>query len=137
MNGYGSASAEVPVGPEPVGDGACVAVFRAPDQEHLALFFIPKHPPRLRPARFPGLPLAAKAPFGGVVNVNVPLVPTFQRDPDVSVVQIESTLGPEHLTYTKQVQRHAVLPNQGHPRHDADHPSSAFESMGPIARGGA
>lgn len=103
--GYGSAYAEVPLSPEPVREGASIAVFRAPDQEgHLALFFYTEaSTPVLAQLVFPGLLLAARAPFGGLVNVNVPLVPTFPRGPDVSVVQIESTLGPEHLTYTEKV----------------------------------
>ena len=103
--GYGTAFAEVPLGPGPIYEGATIAVFRAPDEEgHLALFFYTEaSSPVLAQLVFPGLLLATRLPFGGAVNVNVPLVPTVPDGPDVSVVQIESTLGPEHLIYTESV----------------------------------
>jgi hypothetical protein len=52
--------------------------------------------------------LPARAPFGGLVKVNVPLVPSLPDGPDVSVVQLAATLGPEHLTYTEKVHGRTV-----------------------------
>lgn len=103
--GYGSALAKVPIGPEGVSEGAGIAVLRAPDQEgHLALFLYTESlTPVLAQLVFPGLLLAAKAPFGALMNVNVPVVPTVPAGPDVSVVQIGATLGPEHLVYSEEV----------------------------------
>ena len=98
------------MGPEPVREGASIAVFRAPDEEgHLALFFYTEaSTPILAQLVFPGLLLAAKAPFGGLINVNVPLVPSLPEGPDVSVVEIGATLGPEHLIYTEEVRGQIV-----------------------------
>jgi len=103
--GFGTALADVPIGPEGVRESASVTVLRAPDQEgHLALFFYTESiSPVLAQLVFPGLLLPARAPFGGLLNVNVPLVPAVPTGPDVSVIQLEATLGPEHLTYTEAV----------------------------------
>jgi hypothetical protein len=108
--GYGSAIADVPIGSEGVRESASITVLRAPDQEgHLALFFnTESKTPVLARLVFPGLLLAARAPFGGLLNVNVPLVPTVPNGPDVSVVQLDSTLGPEHLIYTEVVHGRTV-----------------------------
>lgn len=35
--------------------------------------------------------------------MNIPLVPTLPEAPDISVVQVRSTLGPLHLTYYEEV----------------------------------
>jgi hypothetical protein len=105
LMGFGSALAYVPFGPEGVHEGASIRAYRAPNQEgHLALFFYTEAAtPVLAQLIFPGLLLAARAPFGGLIKVNVPLVPTVPDGPYVSVVQMEATLGPEHLIYTEQV----------------------------------
>jgi hypothetical protein len=108
--GYGSALAKVPIGPEGVSEGASIAVLRAPDQEgHLALFLYTESiTPVLAQLVLPGLLLAAKAPFGGLINVNVPLVPSVPGGADVSVIQLQATFGPEHLTYTEKVHGRTV-----------------------------
>jgi hypothetical protein len=108
--GYGSALADVPFGPATVSESATIAAFRAPDQEgHLAFFFYTEsRSPVLAQLVLPGLLLAARAPFGGLVNVSVPLVPSVPQGPDVSVVELRSTLGPEHLTYTEDVRGRTV-----------------------------
>jgi hypothetical protein len=108
--GHGTALANVPIGREGVTESASITALRAPDREgHLALFFYTESiAPVLAQLVLPGLLLAAKAPFGGLINVNVPLVPTVPEGPDVSVVQLAATLGPEHLTYTEKVHGRTV-----------------------------
>jgi hypothetical protein len=51
---------------------------------------------------FAGLLLPAPAPFGGQVNVGVPLVPTLPGAPYISVVRLRATIGPEKVTYYEQ-----------------------------------
>jgi hypothetical protein len=48
---------------------------------------------------FPGLLLPSKAPFGGLVSVGVPLVPTLPGAPYISVIHLHATIGPERVTY--------------------------------------
>jgi hypothetical protein len=105
LMGYGSALAEIQVGPETVRENVEIAIAQAPIQNgHVALLFYAKG---LRPvdARivFPGLLLPAPAPFGGLVQINVPLVASLPEAADVAVVRVRATLGPEHLTYYKRV----------------------------------
>lgn len=99
--GYGTALAEVPIGPEILQETAQVTIFRAPEQNgHLALLlYATGVSPVDAQIVFPGLLLPAPAPFGGSVHVNVPLVPSVPEAPDVAVVKFSSTLGPQHITY--------------------------------------
>ena len=108
--GFGSALAEIPFGPEDVREGASITVFRAPDQEgHLALFlYTESKTPVLAQLVLPSVLLPTSSPFGGRLNVNVPLVPSVPEGSYVSVVQMGSTLGPEHLIYTEVVHGRVV-----------------------------
>ncbi len=99
--GYGTALAEIPIGPEIVHETAHVTLIRAPAHDgHLALlFYAAGEVPVWAPVTFPGFLLPASAPFGGRIDINVPLIPSLPGGPDVAVTQLRSTLGPQHLTY--------------------------------------
>jgi hypothetical protein len=101
LMGYGTALAEISVGPAIERETASVAIVRAPAQEeHLTLLFYANAiSPVSAQLVFPSLLLPAPAPFGGAINIRVPLIPGLPRGPDVAVVRLRSTLGPEHLTY--------------------------------------
>jgi len=47
--------------------------------------------------------LPAAAPFGGLLDIQVPLVPTFPEGPDVTVSELSLVLGPKNLTYYEHV----------------------------------
>jgi hypothetical protein len=47
--------------------------------------------------------LAAPAPYGGEIDIGVPLVESLPGAPDVSVVQIRLRLGPRGLVYYEHV----------------------------------
>lgn len=101
LMGYGTVLAEVPFGPEIVKETAQVSIFRGQEESgHFALLF---YVIGVRPVDaqivFPGLLLPASAPFGGRIDVNVPLVPSLPEASDVAVVKFSSTLGPRHVTY--------------------------------------
>jgi hypothetical protein len=99
--GYGSALAEFPIGPEIVREAAQVTLLRGSTHDpHLALLvFVNAEAPIWAPLTLPALLLPAPAPFGGRIDIKVPLIPTFPGAPDVAVTQLRFTIGPQHLTY--------------------------------------
>jgi hypothetical protein len=105
LMGYGSALAEIPIGPEIFQETAQVTLVRAPVQDgHLALlFFANGASPVSTQIVFPGLILPAPTPFGGRIHIKVPLVPSLPAAPDVALVQLRTTLGPRHITYHENV----------------------------------
>ena len=103
--GYGSVLAEIAIGGEVIDEHATLAVLRAPTVAgHVSLLF---YADGLTPVDaqivFTGALLPASPPFGGLMHVDVPLVPSVPGAPDVAVTQIHGTLGPQHLTYYHHV----------------------------------
>lgn len=111
--GFGTALAEIPVGPDIIREPAEVAIVRAPTKEgRLALlFYADGEAPVSAQIVFPGLLVPAPSPFGGAISIDVPLVPSLPEAPDVAVVRLSSTLGPEHLTYYKRVHGRKIAYN--------------------------
>jgi hypothetical protein len=103
--GEGSALAEIPIGPCVYREKATVTILRAPEENgHLALLlFADGLTPVYAQIAAPGLLLPATVPYGGSVDIAVPLVPGLPGGPDVSVVQLKATLGPLGLTYYEHV----------------------------------
>jgi hypothetical protein len=113
--GTGSAIAEFPVGLEIVHESAPVSIFRAPDkngQIALLLYVTAANPVGVQIA-LPSMLLPAAAPFGGSVQIGVPLVPSFPDSPDVAVVQLTATLGPLGIIYYERVHGRTIA---YHPR---------------------
>ncbi len=105
LMGIGSAVAEIPIGPEIVYERAPVTIFRAPSENGqlaLSLYADGTSPVEARLV-LPSLLLSAPAPFGGRVQIGVPLVPSLPDTPDVAVVQLRTTLGPLGITYYERV----------------------------------
>jgi hypothetical protein len=105
LMGYGTALAQIPVGPEILDETAHVTIFRTTQQSgRLALLIYAEgETPVSAQIVFPGLILPATTPFGGRLDMNVPLVPSLPDGPDVAIVQFHSTLGPQHLRYNERV----------------------------------
>ncbi len=103
--GFGEVFSGIVLGTQIVSELAHVTVMRAPDQEgHLAvLFYANGATPVDARIIFPGLLLPSPAPFGGVVNIAVPLVETLPGAPYVSVISLRSTIGPRKVVYYEQV----------------------------------
>jgi hypothetical protein len=103
--GYGEVLAEIPIAGEVIVEHATLAVLRAPATggQLSLLFYASGLTPVDAQIVFTGALLAAEAPFGGLLKINVPLVPSVPEAPDVAVAQIHGTLGPEHLTYYRRV----------------------------------
>jgi hypothetical protein len=110
LMGYGIALAEIPIGAAIVSETAHVDVFRATnDGGHLALLIYANGAtPVAAQVVFPAVVLPAPAPFGGRLDMTIPLVPSLPEAPDVAVVQFRSTLGPLHLRYREQVHGRVV-----------------------------
>lgn len=97
--GFGTATAEIQIGPEIERETADVAIVRAPEEEgHLSLLFYANGTS----------PVDAQIVFSGSlqpalggesIHIDVPLVPTLPEGPDVAVVQLHATVGPRGLTY--------------------------------------
>jgi hypothetical protein len=105
--GHGSVLAEIAIGEAVISEHATLAVLRAPTRNgHTSLlFYADGKTPVNAQIVFPGALLAAAPPFGGLLHINVPLVPSVPGAPDVAVAQIHATLGPQHLTYYHHVGR--------------------------------
>ena len=99
--GYGTALAEIPIGPSIIRESAQVTIMRATNHAgHLALLIYVNAPsPVSGQITFPGLVLPATAPYGGLLDMHIPLVTSLPGGPNVAVVQFRSTLGPLHLHY--------------------------------------
>jgi hypothetical protein len=113
LMGYGTATAEIQIGPEIEHEIANITLIRAPTQNgHLALLFYANAiSPISAQLIFPGLLLPTPPPFGGSINITVPLVHSLPEAPDVAVVKLTSTLGPEHLTYYEHTHGHTIAYN--------------------------
>jgi hypothetical protein len=103
--GYGDALAEIPFGPVNVREPARIALLAGPTQEgHLDfLVYAFGESPVEAQIIFSALLLPESAPFGGRLHFNVPLVESLPAAPDVSVVRLRTTLGPQGLTYYERV----------------------------------
>jgi hypothetical protein len=110
LMGYGTALAEIPIGPSIASESAHVTIMRATDRAgHLALLIYVDAPsPVSGQITFPGLVLPAAAPYGGLLDMSIPLVPGLPGGPDVTVVQFRSTLGPLHLHYREHTHGRVV-----------------------------
>ncbi len=99
--GYGVVTTGVVLGDTEVQENAPITILRAPERDgHLALLFYAEGThPVVTNVLFSGLLLSASEPFGGRVQIGVPLVETLPGAPFVSVIQLHATIGPEHLTY--------------------------------------
>lgn len=108
--GYGTARAELPVGTDIVDETGSVTLIRGPSQNgHLALlFYTNAETPVSSQTVLPGVLLPTPAPYGGRISITVPLIEGLPDGPDVTVTELSSTLGPQHLTYYETVHGHRI-----------------------------
>jgi hypothetical protein len=110
LMGYGSAQVEVPFALGPVLEPVSITLLSGPVQEgHLGLlFYADGESPVIADLIFPGVVLPAQEPFGGILDTQLPLVRSVPEGPDAVVVRMETTIGPNHLTYYRRV-RHRMV----------------------------
>lgn len=99
--GYGTVLAEIPFGPDIVHERARLDVFMSPLHEgYLGLIFdTVAETPVSAEIILPGLVLPSPAPFGGHIQIAVPLVEALPEGPDAAIVELETTIGPKHIVY--------------------------------------
>ena len=103
--GFGSALVEVALRFDTVLERAKVTLVAGPVHEgHVGLIFYVngEHPLIAQPA-FPGVLLAAAAPYGGALSAQLPLVASFPEGPNAALIGLHTTLGPQHIKYTERV----------------------------------
>jgi len=110
LMGLGTALVEIPVGPEILYETVHVTIVRTTERSgHLALLiYADGETPVSAQIVFPGLVSPAAPPFGGRLDMSIPLVPSLPGAPDVAVVQFRSTLGPLHLRYHEHIHGRVV-----------------------------
>jgi hypothetical protein len=113
--GYGSADVEVPFG---TGAGHEIPEVQAvsgpsPKGNLTVLFYANGLYPVYAQLAFSGEVLPDSGRFGSQLQTTVPLIASVPGGPDVSVLSVNSTIGPSHLTYYKHVHGHLV---SFHPR---------------------
>jgi hypothetical protein len=110
LMGYGTALAEIQIGPLILRETVQVDAFRTTNHDrHLALLiYAAGFTPVSAQIVFPAVVLPAPAPFGGRLDMDIPLVPSLPGAPDVAVVQFRSTLGPLHLSYNEHIHGRVV-----------------------------
>ncbi|MCL2769481.1 MAG: hypothetical protein FWD42_05145, partial [Solirubrobacterales bacterium] len=103
--GYGAALTGIVLGTTTITEEAPVTILRAPSERgHLGLlFFSEGTTPVNTRIIFPGVLLPAPNPFGGQVNIDVPLVPTLPGAPYISVLELHATVGPRRVVYYERV----------------------------------
>jgi len=103
--GEGTAVAELPIHHEPFREDAQLAILRGPETEgHLAMLFYLYGETAVRAQIvLQSQLLPADGPFGGLLDLQVPLVPGVPEGPDVSVGELRFLLGPPGLTYYERV----------------------------------
>ena len=99
--GYGVAYSGIVLGTTPITESAPITILRAPDQEGRlsVLFYAEGSTPVVAHMLFPGLLLPASSPFGGLVSIPIPLVPTLPGAPYISVIHLRATVGPHGGVY--------------------------------------
>jgi hypothetical protein len=110
LMGRGSALSEVPFGSEFVTEPAQVTLFSGPLQNgHFQLLFLASGElPVLANFVFGALVLPAQAPFGGVIDTTLPLVPSVRGGPDMALVRLQTTIGAKGITYYERVKGRTI-----------------------------
>ncbi len=104
--GRGSATAELRFGSQIVTEGASISIARAPDQEgHIALLLYASGPsPVNTQILSPAQLLPTSPPFGGRLNMQLPVIPSVPGAADVAIVALDVTIGPQGLTYYERTE---------------------------------
>jgi hypothetical protein len=104
--GGGNVVAELRFGAQLVTESASISIARAADQEgHIALLLYASGPsPVNTEILSPAQLLPAAVPFGGRLNMQLPVIASVPGAPDVAIVSLQVTLGPQGLTYYEQAE---------------------------------
>jgi hypothetical protein len=113
--GYGSALVEVPFGTGAGHELPEIQAWMGPSHNGnmVVLFYANGQTPVFAQLVFAGEVLPSTGTFGSELATNVPPIPSVPNGPDVSIVSVKATIGPERLTHYKRVHGRQVA---FHPR---------------------
>jgi len=99
--GVGNASVEIPTEAGPAKFYAFVTVYMGvPEHEHTTmLIYAETRSPVYGQYLFPSELLPTSGLYGADLHTAMPLIPTWPEGPPAVIVHLETTLGPNHLTY--------------------------------------
>jgi hypothetical protein len=105
LMGRGSAIVEIPLGRHTIMETGEITTWMGPVQNGRLslLFFAEGRAPVFAQLIFPGLVLAASAPFGGRLATQIPEIPSFPEAPDAAIVEMHATIGPKGIVYFQRV----------------------------------
>jgi hypothetical protein len=105
LMGYGTATGEAKLNGETLRETASTEIFMAPLAEgKINLeFYVAAESPLSEALIFPGVLLPAAPPYGGNLQITVPLLSTFPEGPDIALVKLRSTIGPLGITYYERL----------------------------------
>ncbi len=109
--GSGSANVEVPFGTGSGHELPEIQALMGPPSKNsniVVLFYANGQTPVFAQLVFRGELLPATGIFGSQLTTLVPPIPSVPNGPDVSILSVESTIGPSHLTYVKRVHGRVV-----------------------------
>ncbi len=109
--GSGSAFVEVPFGTSSGQEIPEIQALMGPPSNNsniVVLFYANGQTPVFAQLVFRGELLPSTGRFGSQLNTVVPAISSVPNGPDVSIVSVQSTIGPAHLTYYKKVHGRTV-----------------------------
>ncbi len=103
--GYGSAFVEVPFGQNAGHEIPEIAALMGPPRNGnvVVLFYANGLAPVYAQIVFQGELVSGGGAFGEDLAAAIPLIPSVTNGPPVSIISVNSTIGPNHLLYTKRV----------------------------------
>ena len=108
--GYGSAFVEVPFGADAGHEIPEIQALMGPpkDGNIVVLFYANGLAPVYAQIVFAGELLPGEGAFGGNLDTTIPEIKSVTNGPPVSIINVNSTIGPNHLTYYKRVHGKSV-----------------------------
>jgi hypothetical protein len=104
--GSGSAFVEVPFGASSGQEIPEIQALMGPPSKNsnlVVLFYANGQTPVFAQLVFRGELLPSTGRFGSELTTDVPAISSVPNGPDVSIISVQSTIGPSHLTYYKSV----------------------------------
>lgn len=103
--GFGNATAVVPVGSQYVHEKASLNALMGPGVENRleVLFYVEALEPVFAQLVLPSVVQEATQPFGEQLETSIPLIQAWPEGPDLALETFNSTIGPLHLTYFREV----------------------------------
>jgi hypothetical protein len=103
--GFGKALVEVPFGTGSGREIPRIEALMGPEHDGniVVLFYADGREPVFAQLVFEGELLPASGAFGSDLETAIPLIPSVPNGPPVSILNVESTIGPENLLYEKRV----------------------------------